>query len=97
MPSDYPHEPGWKARETSHAAAVAVAPMARSLRARVYDCIQERPDTPEGVARRLNLDILAVRPRCTELARLGKIHDSGARGRSRSGKSAIIWTTEQQG
>lgn len=87
----YPNAPGWKARETAQAAAVAVAPMAKGLRARVYDAIKAQPDTPEGVASRLDLDILAVRPRFSELAAQGLIEDSGACGPSRSGKSAIIW------
>lgn len=87
----YPDAPGFQARDTSKAAADAVAPHAKSLRARVYDAIREKPDTPEGVAKRLRVDVMSVRPRCSELAERELIEDSGARGPSRGGKRAIVW------
>lgn len=87
----YPDAPGYKARETSRAAAEAAAPMAMSLRARVYEAIKAKPDTPEGVAKRLREDILAVRPRFSELSARGLIEDSGTRGPSRGGRASIVW------
>lgn len=49
--------------------------------------------TPEaaGGAGRLGLSILSVRPRITELARDGKVRDSGDRRHNASGKRAIVW------
>jgi hypothetical protein len=88
---DYPNAPGFKARSTSEATAKAAAPMAMGLRARVFEAIKQRPDTPEGVARRLKVDILNIRPRLSELSAKGRIEDSGRRGPSRGGKEAIIW------
>ncbi|MCH8882314.1 MAG: alpha-hydroxy-acid oxidizing protein [SAR324 cluster bacterium] len=40
---------------------------------------------------RLAFDKLAIRPRISELSRLGKITDTGRRRRNTSGKSAIVW------
>lgn len=87
----YPNAPGWKARETSRAAAQSAAPMARSTRAQIFDAIKQRPDTPEGISKRLKIDILNVRPRLSELAAKRLIEDSGVRGPSRGGKEAIVW------
>jgi len=92
----YPDAPGFKARDTSAAAAEAIAPHAKSLRARVYDAIKAKPDTPEGLAKRLREDVMNVRPRTSELAARGLIEDSGARGVSRCGKGAIVWQVVTQ-
>jgi hypothetical protein len=35
----YPHEPGYKARDTSRSAAEGIAPAAKSIRARVFDAL----------------------------------------------------------
>ena len=88
---DYPNSPGWKARETSRAAAEAIAPQAKSLRARVLDEIAKAPGTPEQIAHRMKAPLMNVRPRCSELARKGLIIDSGARGQAMGGREAIIW------
>ena len=47
--------------------------------------------TADDVARRLNRSILSVRPRVSELRRLGEIRQSGARGKNESGMSASMW------
>ncbi|MGU3316308.1 hypothetical protein ACLBWH_12225 [Sphingomonas sp. M6A6_1c] len=47
--------------------------------------------TADEVAGRLGLSILSIRPRLTELARLGRVRDSGSRRRNVSGKQAIVW------
>jgi len=47
--------------------------------------------TADEVAGRLGLSILSIRPRITELARLGKVRDSGERRRNGSGRKAIVW------
>lgn len=93
MFAEYPHSPGWKKRETSAEAAAAVAPRASALRAR---CLAEVAAAPRGLtgnelAERLGWDICSVRPRLTELDRLGKIRNSGERRKTPSGCSAIVW------
>ena len=87
----YPDGPGFKARETSRAAAAAMAPQAKSLRARVFDEIKKAPGTPEQIAHRLKEPLMNVRPRCSELAAKGLILDSEARGTAMGGRRAIIW------
>ena len=87
----YPESPGFKARETSRAAAAAMAPQAKSLRARVFDEIKKAPGTPEQIAHRLKEPLMNVRPRCSELAAKGLILDSEARGTAMGGRRAIIW------
>jgi hypothetical protein len=87
----YPDAPGWKARDTSREAAEAIAPVAGTLRERVLIEVRRLPGTPEQIAHRMRVDLLSIRPRFSELARLGLIKDSGKRGDSRGGKHAIIW------
>jgi predicted ArsR family transcriptional regulator len=92
----YPHAPGARDRDTSRAAADAAARIAPMLRGKVL-VVLERSNglTADEVAGRLGLSILSIRPRCTELSRLGKIRDSGDRRRNVSGKRAIVWMAIQ--
>lgn len=87
----YPDGPGFKARETSRAAAAAMAPQAKSLRARVFDEIKKAPGTPEQIAHRIKEPLMNVRPRCSELAAKGLIIDSAVRGTAMGGRRAIVW------
>ena len=87
----YPARPGWKARDTAKAAAEAIAPRAKSLRARVYDEIKRSPGTPEEIAARLGAPVMNVRPRCSELAARNLIEDSDQRGAAMGGRRSIRW------
>lgn len=87
----YPISPGYKGGETSLSAAQAMASTAGTIRDQVLGVIQRWPSTPEEIARDLGIDLYTVRPRVSELKRLGKIQDSGDRRMSRGGKSAIVW------
>jgi predicted ArsR family transcriptional regulator len=89
--ANYPNAPGWKARDTAQAAAEAIAPQAKTLRARIMDELRKAPGTPEQIALRLKAPLMNVRPRCSELARQGLIVDSEARGTAMGGRKAIIW------
>lgn len=88
----YPHQPGAQDRDTSQDAAEAIAETAPLLRTRAL-AIVERSNglTADEVAGRLGLSILSIRPRMTELARLGKVRDSGVRRQNASGRNAIVW------
>ena len=87
----YPDEPGWKARDTSCEAARGVSSAALTLRERVLAAIKIAAGTPEELADRLDVPVLNVRPRCSELSAKGLIHDTGARRRAMGGRNAIVW------
>lgn len=88
----YPHQPGAQDRDTSRAAADHAGETAPLLRAKAL-AVLERSNglTADEVAGRLGLSILSIRPRITELSRLGKVRDSGHRRRNASGRNAIVW------
>ena len=89
----YPHQPGAQDRDTSRAAATDAAETAPQLRARALAIVEQSNGlTADEVAGRLGLSILSIRPRLTELSRMGKVRDSGVRRRNASGKKAIVWS-----
>lgn len=87
----YPNVPGSMPRDTSEAAAESIRESAETLRAKALDAIRRQPATADEVADRIGSSILAVRPRVTELAKMGRIEDSGERRKNASGRSAIVW------
>lgn len=89
----YPKSPGFKEAETSKQAAESMQSSAPLLRERVLACLAICPKTPDEVAGYLRVSILSVRPRFTELARLGLITDTGQRRRNDSGRMAKVWRT----
>lgn len=93
----YPQAPGWKARDTARDAARAVKPRARLLRERITDLLYPALQlTADEAADILDVSILSVRPRFSELAADGYIVDSGLRRPNSSGKSAIVWRLQSQ-
>ena len=88
---NYPNEPGFKEATTSAAAAESMKPTARTLRGKVLDCLTIASGTADEIAARLETSPLAIRPRFTELQRLGKIKDTGQRRKNDSGRSAKVW------
>jgi len=89
----YPSLPGAQDRDTSRAAAASIAPTAAIIRQRVLELFERSSGlTADEAAGKLGLSILTVRPRVTELSRLGKLRDSGARRPNGSGRTAIVWS-----
>lgn len=88
-----PEGPGWKQGDTSAQAAAEMAPKAATLRQMALDALREadEPLTADEVAARLRMDRLSIRPRITELRNAGRVVDSGQRGTTRAGKTAVKW------
>ena len=89
----YPDAPGFKAQGTSQDAAKAMTGAAKTLRARAMLCIERTPGglTADEVAAELGASPFAVRPRVTELNRLGLIERAEDRRRNVSGMTATVW------
>jgi len=97
---NYPNSPGWKARETSHAAAEAIQDKSKTLREACLGQLQTYGAmTADEIAERLQASILAIRPRISELVCQNKVFDTKARRPNKSGRRAIVWglSRETQG
>ena len=90
----YPDAPGFKVHGPSEEAAERVASHAKVLRAKVLahfkTCFPEGR-TADEVATEMNLSVLSVRPRVSELHRNGELRDTGARRANTSGMTATVW------
>jgi hypothetical protein len=89
----YPDAPGFKASGPSEQAATAINGTAKTLREQVLKIIAASPAglSADAVADRLGKSILSVRPRVSELRRLGEIQPTTKRAKYESGMSATIW------
>ena len=69
-----------------------------TVRKEVLDYLKENRAgaTADAIAYALKYSILTVRPRVSELRRLGTIVDSGRRGANASGHNAIVWIAAQE-
>lgn len=88
----YPNQPGYKVTGASEDAAQAIAEHAPTLRDRL-DELFDRVETmtaDEG-AELLGAEIWSVRPRFSELVRMGRIVDAGVRRKNKSGMTATAW------
>ena len=87
----YPQFPGFKEATTSREAAASMARQAPRLRDQCRQALRAGPATADEIAERLNLSILAVRPRITELHLLGAITETGERRFNSSGRRAKVY------
>lgn len=86
----YPSAPGHRDTDTSREAAADMASRVTGLRLAVLGALVE-DRTADECAAVLGESVLAIRPRTTELKRLGLITDTGERRPNASGKRAIVW------
>jgi hypothetical protein len=94
LPEVYPDSPGFKASGPSEQAATAISSStAKTLRDQVLKTIANAPAglSADAVADRLGRSVLSVRPRVSELRRLGEIRPTTARAKNESGMTATIW------
>jgi hypothetical protein len=89
----YPTVPGFKEPSTSREAAVRMTPSAASLREVVLGQlnINRAGMTADEIAHALDRSILSIRPRVSELFKMGKIKRAPERRKNESGMSAAVW------
>ncbi len=87
----YPGAPGYKRTGTSLQAAQSMVPTASTLRDRVLEAIRARPSTADELADSLDASPFSIRPRVTELLKMGKIRETLERRRNASGRLAAVW------
>ena len=97
MEMTYPETPGFKAVGPSSAAAFAVNEDAKTLRGKCLELLKMRGDlTADEAAAMLDKSVLAIRPRFTEMLKMGWIFDSGLRRKNSSGIRATVWTIDSK-
>jgi hypothetical protein len=90
----YPGEPGWKGTDTSREAALAIASQAKTLRDSVLNVLMDIAPSAlsaDQVAIRLQRSPLSIRPRISELRRLGLVERTEQRVTNESGMTACLW------
>jgi predicted ArsR family transcriptional regulator len=89
----YPLVPGAKREGTSREAAEEMKASAPDLREQCLRVLKASltPLTADEVASVLDKSPLSIRPRLSELVRLGRIKEGPTRRRNKSGKMAATW------
>lgn len=88
----YPNVPGSQPRDTSEEAAESMRESAPTLRAKALDVLRAcGPLTADEIAKKLGKTVLAIRPRITELNKMGHIEATGYRRKNASGRQAAVW------
>jgi predicted ArsR family transcriptional regulator len=90
----YPDMPGFKDPDTSRLAAEHIAASAPQLREQCWQALSNHifdGATADEIASDVGRDVLAIRPRFTELLAAGRIADTGRRRKNRSGRLAKVW------
>lgn len=91
---DYTPPKARRNTDTSRAAEKKIGPHKELLRDKVFAFIvsqDEQGATPDETALALNIDILNIRPRFTELKEAGMICTSGLRRQNSKGNTARVW------
>ena len=97
--SSYPFSPGYsKTADTSVEAAELIAAGAKTIRIKVFNVIKNKRSfgaTADEVAELLNLSSFTVRPRVTELYKLGDIERQDKR-KNVSTRSAYVYIVSKK-
>lgn len=87
----YPHSPGKRRTKTSRDAADAMKQRAPTLRDKVLALLKATAMSPDECAKMLGETVLAIRPRVSELHRLGLIGLTGQTRKNISGHKAQVY------
>lgn len=87
----YPTTPGYKTIGPSKEAAKSMIPRSKLLRDRCLDALRISSMTADECANILNVSILSVRPRFSELCQMDLIEATTLRGKNASGRRATVW------
>lgn len=96
----YPDAPGFKELgQTSEAAAKAIASRVNRLQGMALRMLHHHPHglTADEIAAMNGEDRLAMRPRLTELCRMGKVEKTGILRGNASGRAAHVWRLRGNG
>lgn len=88
----YPQSPGYKRPGPSQEAAETMTSRASALRDKVESLFLTGATlTADECAEALHESVLAIRPRLSELVKMGLIISTGDRRKNASGMSATVW------
>jgi hypothetical protein len=90
----YPNHPGYKVVGPSKEAADKIATKAPNLREQAFEIFKQHHRlglTADELAFLLNVSVLSIRPRVSELFRMGIIEDSKTRRTNQSGSTVTVW------
>jgi hypothetical protein len=96
----YPQRAGFKERTTSRDAAKVITPRVGSLRDQVYAVLRAKyPNgaTADEISAFLRKTEFSIRPRMSELRKMGMIEATQARRPNASGVLAIVWVATIKG
>lgn len=91
----YPNSPGWKKDGTSRDAARKMKRTANTLRDQVLEALRHEAMTSDECAAAIGKTPFSIRPRVTELAKLGLIEETEVRRLNDSGSLATVWRAKQ--
>lgn len=87
----YPAVPGSRRTDTSRNASILAREKAEWLRPKCHAALKLKPMTADELADEIGEHFINVRPRCSELRRLGKVRDTGLRRANNFGNPQIVW------
>ena len=78
-------------KDTQAEAYEHIKPKIRPIKKRIFSALLMKPMTSNEVAEYLDISLLSVRPRLSELLKQGEIFDTNKRRRNASGSNEIVW------